>query len=136
MRYAAAYIATIVVFLGLDYIWLGRIAHRLYSDALGPLLLDRPRLGAAAAFYALYVVGILVFAVFPALKSGSAAAAFFSGAFLGLLAYATYDMTNYATLKGWPLHLALLDMGWGALLTGTSATAGWLAARFAISAGG
>ena len=128
-RYVTAYLITLVVFLGIDFVWLTRIARRLYTEAIGDLLLEKPRLAAAAAFYALYAVGIVALAVSPALKSGSIATALLSGALFGFLAYATYDLTNYATLKGWPLQIALLDMAWGAALTGVSAAAGYLAAR-------
>lgn len=132
IRYVVAYFITLVVFLAIDFVWLTWIARPLYTENLGDLLLEKPRIGAAAAFYALYVVGIVALAISPALASGSTATALFSGALLGLLAYATYDLTNYATLRNWPLHVALLDMIWGAALTGLSAAAGYIAQRALI----
>lgn len=132
MRLVAAYFITLVVFLGIDFIWLTRAARRLYADNLGELLLDKPRFAAAALFYVLYVVGIVVFAVSPALKTGSASTALLFGVLLGFLAYATYDMTNFATLKNWPLIVTVVDMAWGAVLTGVSAAAGYLITRALI----
>lgn len=129
MRFIIAYFATLIVFLGIDYFWLTRVARRLYVENIGDLLLENPKLGAAAAFYMLYVVGIVVFAVSPALKAGSLPTALLFGGLFGFLAYATYDMTNYATLKNWPFTLALIDMAWGAAITAFSAGAGYLATR-------
>lgn len=132
LRFLAAYLATLTVFLGLDYIYLTRVARRLYSEHLGDMLLEKPRLGAAAVFYALYVAGVVVLVVLPALKSSHAATAVLQGALVGLLAYATYDMTNYATLRNWPLSVALIDIAWGAVLTGVSAGAGYAVVRAAM----
>ena len=101
---------------------------------LGDILLDDFRLAPAAVFYVLYVVAILVFAVAPAAKTGNWTTALFYGAFLGLVAYGTYDLTNHATLNPWRTTLTVVDMTWGAVLTGCSATAGYLAARTFASA--
>ncbi len=128
-RVAIAYAATAIVFCGLDFIWLGFVAKGYYQAQVGALLLDKPNLPVAAMFYALYVVGVLVFAVMPALDAGSWSKALFQGALFGLFAYATYDLTNLATLKGWSTGLALLDMAWGAVVSGVSATAGFLVTR-------
>lgn len=111
IAYGAA-LATMVV---LDGVWLGVVASRLYAEALGPLLADPPNLLAAAAFYLLYPVGLVVFTVRPAARPITALA---RGALFGLVAYATYDLTNLATLKGFPLSIALVDMAWGAVITG------------------
>jgi len=121
IRAFAAYLATLVAFLALDFIWLGYIAGNFYRSELGPLLLERPNLIASALFYALYAVGIVIFAVSPAWQSQSWTSALSYGALFGLFAYATYDMTNYATLRGFPLKIALLDMAWGMVVTGISA---------------
>jgi uncharacterized membrane protein len=128
-RIAIAYVATVVVFCGLDFLWLGFVAKGYYQSQVGSLLLDRPNLPVAAAFYALYVVGVLVFAVLPGLEAGSPTRALALGALFGFFAYATYDLTNLATLKGWSVGIALLDLAWGAIVTGVSALAGALAAR-------
>lgn len=134
IQYLAAYAFTAVVFLAIDFLWLSKIARRFYVDALGDLLLDAPKLGAAAGFYALYVVGIVIFAVAPALREGSILTALGYGALFGFFAYATYDMTNYATLRGWPLSVVVVDIAWGTVLTGVSAALGTLATRMIVSA--
>jgi uncharacterized membrane protein len=126
VKYLVAYAATATVFLAVDFLWLSFIARSFYLEKLGGLLLEKPKLGAAAAFYAVYVVGIVIFAVSPGLRSGSLLVAIGYGALFGLFAYATYDMTNYATLKDWPLSVSLIDMIWGACLTASSAAIGFL----------
>ena len=128
-RIALAYAATAIVFCGLDFLWLGYVAKGYYQAQVGALLLDKPNLPVAALFYALYVTGILVFAVLPALDAGSWSKALLNGALFGLFAYATYDLTNLATLNGWSAGLAVLDLVWGAIVTGVSATAGFLVTR-------
>jgi uncharacterized membrane protein len=132
-QYLTAYALTAAVFLGLDFVWLSWIAKRFYADRLGQLLRDRPKLGAAVIFYALYVVGIIIFAVGPALEEASAATALIYGSLFGFFAYATYDMTNYATLRGWSLAVTLVDTAWGMCLTGTSASIGYLGTRFILA---
>lgn len=128
-RIAIAYVATAIAFCGLDFIWLGWVAKGYYQAQVGPLLLDKPNLPVAAAFYALYIVGVLIFAVLPALEAGSWGKALLYGALFGLFAYATYDLTNLATLKGWSAGIAMLDLTWGAVVTGVSATVGYLVTR-------
>jgi uncharacterized membrane protein len=129
-----AYGATLAVFLALDAVWLGVVAAELYRAAIGHLMLARPNFAAAAVFYALYVLGILIFAVLPALASGRAHDALVKGALFGFFAYATYDLTNLATLAGWPVWLAALDIAWGTLLTGTAALGGFLVTRRLVAA--
>ncbi|KWV57716.1 hypothetical protein AS026_30925 [Rhizobium altiplani] len=120
------YIATALVFLGLDVLWLTRISPAFYRSRIGELLLAQPNFAAAAAFYLIYVAGIVYFAVVPALNAESWSTALVSGAILGLVAFGTYDMTNLATLKGWSLGVSLVDMSWGMVITASSATAGYL----------
>ena len=132
LHYAIAYCVTLVAFLFMDFIWLARVARDFYAGQIGPLLLDQPRLGVAAGFYCLYVVGIVVFAVMPALKGNAPGTALVFGALFGLIAYGTYDLTNYATLKEWPLLVVVVDMAWGAFLTSVSALAGYYGARVLI----
>ena len=124
-----AYITTLVVLLTLDAIWLVTVAGSTYRQAIGHLMLERPNFIAAALFYAVYVVGILVFAVMPALRSGQLTFALTHGALFGFFAYLTYDMTNLSTLKGWPLWLAALDTVWGTVLTAAAASGGFLLTR-------
>jgi len=130
-----AYLATATTFLGLDAIWLGFAANRLYRPRLGDLLLDGFKPFPAIAFYILYVAGILIFAVAPALASGRWTTALARGAMLGLLAYATYDLTNQATLRGWSSVVTIADLCWGTVLTGTAATIGFMAARWMLARG-
>ena len=129
MIYVVAYIATAIVFLGLDALWLSKVALGMYRQELGSLLLDKPNLPIAGAFYLLYVVGIVVLAIVPALESGGWIKALLMGAVLGLVAYGTYDITNLSTLKGWSTRLALIDIAWGTALTAVSATIGWWVVR-------
>ncbi|MGE6739653.1 DUF2177 family protein [Allorhizobium pseudoryzae] len=125
--YAVAYLSTAAVFFGLDLLWLGKVATSFYRDQLGDLMLERPNLAVAGVFYLLYVGGIVYFAVQPHLASGTVLNAFVSGAILGLIAYGTYDITNMATLKNWPVMMSIVDMAWGTVLTGTAAAAGlWM----------
>ena len=126
MRFVVAYIATAVVFLGLDVLWLTQLALGMYRRELGGLLLDKPNLAVAAVFYLVFVAGIVLLAIFPALNGGSWVNALLMGAVLGLVAYGTYDITNLSTLKGWSTSLALIDLAWGTALTAVSATAGYL----------
>ena len=123
-----AFAATAVTLLALDILWLTQVMGPMFQRALGPMLAENVNYTAAAAFYLIYAVGILFFAVRPALDSGDVRLALLQGAALGFLAYATYDLTNLATLKMWPLRLALLDMAWGAAVTGLAAAAGAYAA--------
>ena len=132
MKIIIAYLSTAAVFLAVDFLWLSYMARSFYAAQLGPLLLERPNISAAAVFYLAYAAGIVFFAVAPALRAESAAVALGHGAVLGLLAYATYDVTNYATLRNWPLAMSVVDVVWGGVLTSLAAFAGYAAAvRFA-----
>lgn len=123
-RYAVAYLATGIAFAAIDSVWLKTMATRLYQPEIGELLADRFRLGPAIVFYLLYILGIMIFAVGPALRSGDWKVALVNGAMLGFIAYMTYDLTNYATLKVWSLKVTILDMIWGTVLTGLAAASG------------
>ena len=128
-QFLTAYAITTVVFLGIDFVWLSKIAKRFYFDRLDGLLLEKPKMGAAVVFYAVYVVGIVFFAVAPALEDHSVLTALVHGALFGFFAYATYDMTNYATLKNWSLTVSIVDVLWGTTLTGTASSIGYLGTR-------
>jgi uncharacterized membrane protein len=128
-RFAVAYAATAIVFCGLDFLWLGFVAKAYYQSQVGALLLDKPNFPIAALFYALYIVGVLIFAVLPALDAGAWGKALLQGTLFGFFAYATYDLTNLATLKGWSAGMAMLDLAWGAVVTGLSATAGYFVTK-------
>ena len=125
MRYVVAYIVTAVVFLGLDALWLSQIALGMYRRELGTLLLDRPNLVVAGLFYLLFVIGIVVLAIVPALNGGGWVTALVAGAVLGLVAYGTYDITNLSTLRNWSLTVTVADLIWGTALTAVSATVGY-----------
>jgi uncharacterized membrane protein len=129
--YGIAYLATLVVLAACDFVWLSTVGTGFYKPRLGGLLLDRPVLWAAVAFYLVYAVGVAVFAVAPGLRAESVLRAAVLGALFGAFAYATYDLTNLATVRGWSLAVSLLDIGWGAALTALGASAGCLAARLA-----
>ena len=128
MRMVVAYLAAAAVFLVLDLLWLGYIASGFYRNELGPLLAESVNIPAAVAFYALFVAGLMIFAVAPALESGGVLRALQLGALFGFFAYATYDLTNLATLKGFTWRVAVVDIVWGSFLAGASAAAGAKAA--------
>ena len=124
MIHVLLYIVTAIVFLALDVVMLKKVMYPLFSSNIGPMMLEDLRMGPAAVFYLLYVVGVVWFVSIPALNVGSIAQAFFTGAVLGALAYGTYEFTNFATLKGWTAQMVTVDVIWGAVLTGTSAAVG------------
>lgn len=124
-----AYIATVVVFFALDFVWLSNMTASFYRPRLGSLLLDEPNIAPAAVFYMFYAAGVVYFAVTPAIQGGVWWLALLNGAILGALAYGTYDMTNLATLRGWSGMVSLVDMLWGCFVTAASGMAGWIAVR-------
>ncbi len=124
LRFLAAYLATAMSFVLIDAVWLGWVAKPIYSQGIGHLMAAQPNLVAAAAFYTLYPLGVMIFAVAPDGITAGWLKTFTVAAMFGFFAYATYDLTNLATLKDWPIGLAILDMAWGAVLTGVSALAG------------
>jgi uncharacterized membrane protein len=112
-----SYLLTFIVFLIVDMFWLGIISKNLYQKYLGGFLTDRINWTAALIFYLIYVMGISIFAIYPAVNKDSAFNAILMGALFGVFTYATYDLTNLATLKGWPLNIVIIDILWGALLS-------------------
>jgi uncharacterized membrane protein len=127
--YLIAYLITGAVFLPLDYLWLRYVGQSFYRDRLGDILADEFRLAPGLVFYALYVGGIVFFALQPAFATGSWRTALLHGALFGLVAYATYDLTNHATLRHWSLSVTILDILWGAVVTGATATAAFALTR-------
>jgi uncharacterized membrane protein len=115
------YVTTLVAFLAADMIWLGIMAPRYYRPTMGDIVLATVNLPAAIAFYVLYPIGLLIFAVYPALKSGSLTTALIHGALFGFFTYATYDLTNLATLRSWTWSLTVVDVAWGTALAAVSA---------------
>jgi uncharacterized membrane protein len=120
--------ACLVVFCACDFMWLGVFARDFYASRLGALLLSEPNWVPAALFYPLYVGGLCVFCVMPALAARSGRTALSLGAFFGLVAYATYDLSNLATLNGWPIAVTVVDIAWGSFVSAVAAIAGYGAA--------
>jgi uncharacterized membrane protein len=129
MRYLLAYVATALIMAGLDFLWLSNTSGPLYQRALGEMMAKEPNMTAAVAFYLIYILGVLWFAVRPALAAGDWKTALLNGALFGFFAYATYDLTNLATLKVWSLQVSLIDMAWGSVLSALAATGGTVAAK-------
>jgi uncharacterized membrane protein len=125
-----SYLLTTVVFFAIDMTWLGFIAKNLYRKYLGSFLSDTVNWTAAIIFYLLFIVGIFYFAILPAVEKNSLAKAILSGAVFGFFTYATYDLTNLATLKNWPLPIVFIDIIWGAVLTGLVSTAGYFIVKW------
>ncbi|MEE4015384.1 DUF2177 family protein [Roseibium sp. FZY0029] len=129
MKYVTAYIATVIIFLAVDYVWLTQVSTRFYVDRIGHLMMEKPNIAAAGVFYLFYVAGIVIFAVAPALKADSLSTAILLGGLFGFFTYGTYDVTNYATLRDWPVSVVVVDIVWGTLLSAVSATAGYTVTR-------
>ncbi len=128
-RFLIAYLASALFMLAADMVWLYLTVTPVYRHFVGDLLLEQAKPAPAIAFYLLYGVGVVVFGVLPGLQAGRWRTSAARGALFGLLAYATYDLSNLATLRGWSLPLSLIDMAWGAALTAGAAVAGQLAVR-------
>ena len=135
-RFGVAYLATLVPFLVLDGLWLGLVAQTFYQSQIGFIMTKNPIWAAAIIFYLLYVVGMVVFVVLPGVKEGKLGPAVLRGAFFGLVCYATYDLTNLATLQGWPIAITVVDLIWGATVSGlTTLAAVWFLLRRPAVAG-
>jgi uncharacterized membrane protein len=124
------YLATVPVFFLIDMIWLGFVARDFYREQLGALLSPKVNWTAAILFYLLFIAGILIFAVLPALEKGSWSKAAVMGALFGLFTYATYDLTNLATLNKWPLTVVVVDIVWGMVLCASVASVSYLLAQW------
>ena len=135
MTHVVAYLTTAVVFLIVDAIWLGFVARDFYFERLGDLMKSPVDLRIAAGFYLVYVVGIVIFAVAPALAADAWRTALVKGALFGFFAYATYDLTNLATLEGWPVSVSVVDVVWGTGLTGGSALMGFVLTKKLVGTG-
>ncbi|WP_323765578.1 DUF2177 family protein [Marinovum sp.] len=129
MQILILYVATAVVFLGLDVLGLRFLIRPVFERHIGDLLVDSFRFVPALVFYLFYVVGVLWFVSLPALRENAPVQAALGGAFLGALAYGTYEFTNLATLKGWSWPMVLTDLSWGIFLTGFAAWAGVMITR-------
>lgn len=128
-RFLSAYLSTLVAFLVLDGLWLGVLMGPTYRAWLGPLMLEIPVIFPALLFYLIYIVGVVLIGVLPGVRAVSLRHAAGYSALLGLMAYGTYDLTNWATLQGWPSQLALVDWAWGTFASGVAGAVGYTVVR-------
>jgi uncharacterized membrane protein len=128
-RYAAAYVAAAIAFAGLDAVWLTATNATLYRPVLHAVMIEGFRPAPAVLFYLIYLLGVMVFAVAPGLAAGHWRVATRRGALFGFFAYATYDLTNQATLTVWATQITVLDLMWGTFVTAMGATAGYWAGK-------
>lgn len=125
------YLITLVAFLGIDSIWLGLVAPAFYQSQIGYIMTENPNLAAAGLFYLLFIFGMMVFIVEPGVREGTLVQAVSRGALFGLVTYATYDLTNLATLEGWPLLVTVVDLAWGTILcAAVTLVSVWVGKRF------
>lgn len=125
VSYGAAWLSVVISFLAIDAVWLAIIARDFYRRRLGDLMREEVWFGVAGLFYLFYAIAIVILVVVPAHRAGSLQHAIMLGAVLGLCAYGTYDVTNLATLRGWPVSVAVVDVIWGAILTSTVSAIGY-----------
>ena len=132
MGYVFIYLAAVVIFLGVDAVWLTTMKGAFYESRIGHLLADEPNMMAAGVFYMFYILALCILILYPQIKAGASIGhIFLLGGLIGLMAYGTYDFTNLALYKGFTLDTALVDFVWGGVLTGSvSAIVAWLAYRF------
>ena len=130
LKYVIGYLGTGLAFAIVDAVWLSTVGPRLYRPTLDPVLAEKFALAPAIAFYVIYIAGIMILAVTPAVREGEWTRALFTGAILGFLCYATYDLTSQAVLKVWSTKISVADIAWGTFLTAVSAVAGYFAMRW------
>lgn len=131
-KWIIAYIAAAIAFGILDSIWLRWAGPNLYRPVIGEIMAEEFRVVPAAAFYLIYLAGMVWFAIRPGVESGQVSAAVLNGALLGALCYATFDLTSQAVFKVWSTHVSVIDIAWGAFATATaSAVATWVTLKFA-----
>lgn len=122
MQFLKVYALTLVIFFLVDIVWLGVISKKLYKEYLGHLMAPNVNWVAALVFYFLFIAGLVFFVIMPAIEKGDLMYAITVGAFFGLITYGTYDLTNLATLRDWPLNITIIDLVWGTFLN--AATSG------------
>ena len=125
-----SYLLSTLVFFAIDMVWLGFVAKNIYQKYLGALLSETVNWAAAIIFYLIFIVGIFIFVISPAVEKQSVVRAIVLGAIFGFISYATYDLTNFATLKGFPLNIVFIDLAWGATLTAMVSVAGYYIVKF------
>ena len=124
IKYFVAYAAAAIVMIAIDLLWLGVIAKPLYQQGIGHLMAERPNIPIAVLFYVIFPIGLMIFAVLPHAAAAGWGKTLIAGALFGFFAYATYDLTNLATLKGWPIGLSVIDVIWGTFVSSLAAAAG------------
>ncbi len=124
-KLAGLYLITTIAFFAIDFVWLSTATSRIYKPYLGDLLLEKPNLPVAALFYLFYIVGLIALAIIPGLQEASLVGALWRGALFGAIAYATYDLTNLATLAGWSWQVSIIDIVWGTVLNTAVAAVGY-----------
>ena len=129
MNFLKAYVGVLIVFVIFDAVWLGLIAVDFYAETIGHLMAETVNWGAAVVFYAMYIGGIAHFVSIPAGAVDDLKKAAVNGALFGVIAYGTYDLTNYATLRDWPLKVVVADMLWGGFITASAAIGGYFAVK-------
>jgi uncharacterized membrane protein len=122
LEFLKLFIIAFIVFFIIDMLWLGLIARNIYQDQIGHLLKKDVNWYAAIIFYLLFIAGLVVFVIQPAVAAQSLGRVVLLGAFFGLITYATYDLTNLATLKDWPIQITLIDLTWGTFLGASTST--------------
>lgn len=125
-KFLISYVLTAMVFFAIDILWLGFLGKGIYQKYLGHLLKEEVNWLAAILFYLLFIGGIFIFVIFPAIEKRSVFVALYLGALFGLITYATYDLTNLATLKGWPMGIVFIDIAWGMVLSALVSASGYL----------
>jgi len=128
--YLKLYLASLVVFFAVDMVWLGLVASSFYKKHLGYLMAPTINWYAAIIFYLLFILGILVFVVLPGVKENSLLNTILRALLFGLITYATYDLTNLATIKDWPLTVTLVDLAWGMVLSTIVSVSGFYVAKW------
>lgn len=133
LQYFAVYALSVPVFFAIDMVWLGFVANTFYRSQIGHLMGETVNWPVAFAFYFIFLVGLLIFAILPAIEARNIMTALTYGALFGFFTYMTYDLTNWSTLRDWPALVSLVDMAWGTILSASVASATyWLATTFVI----
>lgn len=132
-KHLVTWLITFIVMVVIDLLWLGVIAKGLYQQGMGNLMSPEPRVGIAALFYLMYPIGLVIFAVMPGVDANSVLRAGVLGALFGLFAYSTYDLTNLAIVRNWPVALSFIDIAWGTVVSGVASAAGAVAWRWMAS---
>lgn len=116
------YVIAFLVFLIVDAVWLGLVAPNFYKKHIGHLMAESPNFIAALVFYLLFIIGLVFFVIYPAVDRGELSYAIYAGLLFGFMTYATYDLTNLATLKDWPIIVTVVDLAWGSFLSAVIST--------------